>query len=255
MNKITPLLYIKDLSVSNRLMPMSFQINPGEILHVIGPNGSGKSTLLEVLSGLLSHQGTVTFSGESIAQYDLKELAKIRAYLCQSDRPTFNMSVFQYLSLSINKDTHHDVVEKAVSEITIQLCITDKLGKSIHHLSGGEWQRVRLAGVCLQVWPTLNPDAKVLLLDEPAAPLDVGQESLLYQMIEVMASKGLTVVMANHDLNRTLRHSDKVLILKEGVLKVVGETKSLLTSQLLTEIFNTQVTRIEHDGQAHLLFD
>ncbi|GLT13963.1 vitamin B12 import ATP-binding protein BtuD [Vibrio algivorus] len=255
MDKITPMLDIKDLSVSNRLMPMSFQVNSGEIVHVIGPNGSGKSTLLEVLAGLLSHQGTVAFNGESIAQYDLKELAKIRAYLCQSDRPAFNMSVFQYLSLSISKDAHHDLVEKAVGEITTQLCITDKLGKSIHHLSGGEWQRVRLAGVCLQVWPTLNSDAKVLLLDEPAAPLDVGQESLLYQMIKVMASKGLTVVMANHDLNRTLRHSDKVLILKEGVLKAVGETKSLLTSQLMTEIFSTQVTRIEHDGQTHLLFD
>ncbi len=246
---------INDLHVAKRLMPMSFQVQPGDIIHVIGPNGSGKSTLLDVLSGLLSHQGNVRVNGESITHYDLQALAKIRAYLCQSDRPAFNMSVFQYLSLSIAKEMASDVVESAVHEITTQLCITEKLGKSIHHLSGGEWQRVRLAGVCLQVWPTLNPQAKLLLLDEPAAPLDVGQESLLYQMIDVMAKKGLTIIMSNHDLNRTLRHSDKVVVLKEGVLKAMGESKSLLTGELLTDIFNTQVTRIEHAGQAHLLFD
>lgn len=246
---------IKNIAVPPRLLPLNLTVHQGEILHIIGPNGSGKSTLLEAVSGLLKHDGEVLLSGQSITTLSLADLAQKRAYLPQSGRPAFSMSVFHYLSLSIPTMANQVDIPDAIKEITHLLSIEDKLERLIHHLSGGEWQRVRLAGVCIQVWPTLNPYGQVLLLDEPGAPLDVGQESLLYRVIDLMASKGLAVVMANHDLNRTLRHSDHVLILKGGVVQAMGATQDVMNEDLLSEVFNTKVKKIAHENMPYLLFD
>ncbi|OEF23133.1 vitamin B12 ABC transporter ATP-binding protein BtuD [Vibrio rumoiensis] len=249
------MIEIKNVSVAPRLLPLSLCVNEGEILHVIGPNGSGKSTLLEAISGLLKCHGEICLSGESIAHLTLAELAQKRAYLPQTGRPAFSMSVFHYLSLSIPTTANQFDISPAVKEITELLSIENKLHRSIHHLSGGEWQRVRLAGICLQVWPSLNPYGQALLLDEPSAPLDVGQESLLYRLIDLMASKGLAIIMANHDLNRTLRHSDNVLLLREGVVQAVGKTDEVMNESMLSEVFNTQVKKVFHNDSPYLLFE
>lgn len=248
------MITVKDISVAKRLLPVSFQIKPGEKLHIIGPNGSGKSTLLAAMAGLLSYQGNVTIAEQDVADCDLKTLAKLRAYLPQADRPAFSMSVFHYLSLAIPEQADRALVENIVTEVTTLLSIKDKLTSSIHHLSGGEWQRVRLAAICLQAWPELNPQSRVMLLDEPAAPLDVSQESSLYKVVDLMAAKGLAIVIANHDLNRTLQHSDKVLVLKGGVAKAYGVTHEVLTESLISSTFDSQVIRIEHAGQPLLIF-
>ena len=133
--------------------------------------------------------------------------------------------------------------------------LQDKLHRSIQTLSGGEWQRVRLAGVCLQVWRTINPFSQFLILDEPAAPLDIAQEGLLYQLINAMAAQGIGVLVANHDLNRTLKHADKVLLLNNGVLHSSGSADTVLTEEALGEVFNTQVKKVIVDEQPYLIFD
>lgn len=249
------MITIKDLSVAQRLLPVSLQINAGEKLHIIGPNGSGKSTLLSALAGLLPYQGQIELAGSDLKHYDLSALATLRAFLSQSERPAFTMPVFHYLSLAIPATARTEDVERVVEIITTQLSIQNKLSKSIHHLSGGEWQRVRLAAICLQAWPELNPHAQVMLLDEPAAPLDVGQQTILYQMIDMMSEQGLAVVVVNHDLNRTLRHSDKVVLLKGGVVKGYGVTQQVLTETLISQVFDSEIKRIDHQGQPYLIFE
>ncbi|WP_153447072.1 vitamin B12 ABC transporter ATP-binding protein BtuD [Vibrio algicola] len=249
------MIEIDNVSVAPRLMPMSLTIDAGEIVHVIGPNGSGKSTLLESVSGLLACEGHIKIAGQDIKQQSLTALATQRAYLAQQFQSAFSMSVVHYLSLSIPTNAKCALVESAMSEITQILDIADKLERQTQQLSGGEWQRVRLAGMCLQVWPSLNPLAKLLILDEPAAPLDVGQQGLLYRLIDVMAQKGLAVLMANHDLNRTLRHSHSVVILKKGVIQAQGKTEKMMTSELLTTVFTTQVKKIVIEDNAYLLID
>ena len=164
--------------------------------------------------------------------------------------------MFQYLALSLPSSSHglDAEINAALDEISQMLDITDKLHRSIQTLSGGEWQRVRLAGMCLQIWPTLNPYAKLLILDEPAAPLDIAQEALLYKLIERVADKGIAVIMANHDLNRTLRHADQVLLLDKGVLQASGRAEQVLTPEQLESVFNTEVKSISVENQTYLLF-
>lgn len=251
------MIRVSHLSVGARLLPFSLNVEAGEILHVIGPNGSGKSTFLSALSGLQEYQGDVYYDQENIDGYSIEALASQRAFLSQSDRPAFNLVVAQYLALSVPNSKLHDtkLIDETVSELAQLLELGDKLHRSIHNLSGGEWQRVRLCAICLQIWPTLNPAAKLLILDEPAAPLDIGQESLLYRLIQKVADMGLTVVMSNHDLNRTLNYADQVVLFDKGVMLQFGTPHEVLTEQQLESVFNTRVTKAVVNQKSVLLFD
>lgn len=254
-------MHVKHMSVGSRLLPLSFECKAGEIVHIVGPNGSGKSTLLAAISGTLSHRdgmsGEVYVGNKNLLTLPLSEQAHVRGYLCQQSRPAFNVDVFQYLALSLPSGAEiADIkVRDAVNMVVELVQLQDKLHRSIQTLSGGEWQRVRLAGVCLQVWRTINPFSQFLILDEPAAPLDIAQEGLLYQLINAMAAQGIGVLVANHDLNRTLKHADKVLLLNNGVLHSSGNADTVLTEEALGEVFNTQVRRVIVDEQPYLIFD
>ncbi len=254
-------MHVKHMSVGSRLLPLSFECKAGEIVHVVGPNGSGKSTLLAAISGTLSHRegmsGEVYVGDKNLLTLPLSEQAHVRGYLCQQSRPAFNVDVFQYLALSLPSGAEiADIkVRDAVNMVVELVQLQDKLHRSIQTLSGGEWQRVRLAGVCLQVWRTINPFSQFLILDEPAAPLDIAQEGLLYQLINAMAAQGIGVLVANHDLNRTLKHADKVLLLNNGVLHSSGSADTVLTEEALGEVFNTQVKKVIVDEQPYLIFD
>lgn len=254
-------MHVKHISVGSRLLPLSFECKAGEIVHVVGPNGSGKSTLLAAISGTLSHRegmsGEVYVGNKNLLTLPLSEQAHVRGYLCQQSRPAFNVDVFQYLALSLPSGAEiADIkVRDAVNMVVELVQLQDKLHRSIQTLSGGEWQRVRLAGVCLQVWRTINPFSQFLILDEPAAPLDIAQEGLLYQLINAMAAQGIGVLVANHDLNRTLKHADKVLLLNNGVLHSSGNADTVLTEEALGEVFNTQVKKVIVDEQPYLIFD
>ncbi|MCR9925201.1 vitamin B12 ABC transporter ATP-binding protein BtuD [Vibrio alginolyticus] len=255
------MMHVKHMSVGSRLLPLSFECKAGEIVHIVGPNGSGKSTLLAAISGTLSHRegmsGEVYVGDKNLLTLPLSEQAHVRGYLCQQSRPAFNVDVFQYLALSLPSGAEiADIkVRDAVNMVVELVQLQDKLHRSIQTLSGGEWQRVRLAGVCLQVWRTINPFSQFLVLDEPAAPLDIAQEGLLYQLINAMAAQGIGVLVANHDLNRTLKHADKVLLLNNGVLHSSGNADTVLTEEALGEVFNTQVKKVIVDEQPYLIFD
>lgn len=254
-------MHVKHMSVGSRLLPLSFECKAGEIVHIVGPNGSGKSTLLAAISGTLSHRdgmsGEVYVGNKNLLTLPLSEQAHVRGYLCQQSRPAFNVDVFQYLALSLPSGAEiADIkVRDAVNMVVELVQLQDKLHRSIQTLSGGEWQRVRLAGVCLQVWRTINPFSQFLILDEPAAPLDIAQEGLLYQLINAMAAQGIGVLVANHDLNRTLKHADKVLLLNNGVLHSSGSADTVLTEEALGEVFNTQVKKVIVDEKPYLIFD
>lgn len=254
-------MHVKHMSVGSRLLPLSFECKAGEIVHIVGPNGSGKSTLLAAISGTLSYRegmsGEVYVGNKNLLTLPLSEQAHVRGYLCQQSRPAFNVDVFQYLALSLPSGAEiADIkVRDAVNMVVELVQLQDKLHRSIQTLSGGEWQRVRLAGVCLQVWRTINPFSQFLILDEPAAPLDIAQEGLLYQLINAMAAQGIGVLVANHDLNRTLKHADKVLLLNNGVLHSSGSADTVLTEEALGEVFNTQVKKVIVDEQPYLIFD
>ncbi|MGB8667087.1 MAG: ATP-binding cassette domain-containing protein, partial [Serratia inhibens] len=151
------MLQLSDVGVEGRLAPFSAQVDAGLQYHLIGPNGAGKSTLLARLAGMQPGGGEILLSGQPLAGYQGNELALHRAYLSQQQPPVALMPVFQYLALHQPAGAAEAAVESTILYLCQRLKLMDKLPRMLTQLSGGEWQRVRLASVLLQVWPTDNP--------------------------------------------------------------------------------------------------
>ncbi len=105
------------------------------------------------------------------------------------------------------------------------LGLDNKLGRPVNQLSGGEWQRVRLAAVILQIDPLSNSAGQLLLLDEPMNSLDVAQQAALDRLLHELSAAGIAVVMSSHDLNHTLRHAGQSWLLCRGSHRLRGDRR------------------------------
>ncbi|EJD9551183.1 vitamin B12 ABC transporter ATP-binding protein BtuD [Escherichia coli] len=238
------LMNLCNVTNHGRLLNISGDILQGEIIHLIGPNGSGKSTLLERMSGLTYGLGDIFFRNRHIEQWSLPHLARHRAWLSQHQSAPFAMPVWHYLSL-------HTFGNKKISlhnEVTTTLSINDKLNRKLSHLSGGEWQRVRLAGAILQIFPQYNRNGQLLLLDEPMNNLDIVQQNALDDLLKRLCSLGVTIIMSGHDLNHSLRNAHKIWLINKGSLIDSGETYEMLTPLKLKSTFGVDFQRINANG-------
>lgn len=231
------MLQLSEVGVEGRLMPFSGQIATGLQVHLIGPNGAGKSTLLARLAGMLPGFGEVRLSGRLLETYAGAELARHRAYLCQQQPPVALMPVFQYLALHQPVGADASELESTILYLARSLKLADKLSRMLTQLSGGEWQRVRLAAVLLQVWPTVNPLSQLLLLDEPTNSLDVAQKVALDRLLQEFCQSGRSALVCAHDLNHTLQQADRVWLLQAGRLVAEGSTHEVMEPGLLSRVY------------------
>jgi len=207
---------LQDVAESGRLGPITATVNAGEILHLVGPNGAGKSTLLARMAGLASGPGSITLSGTPLDAWHATALARRRAYLTQQQTPPFAMPVWHYLTLHQPDRSHTELLH----DVAGALGLDDKLGRTANQLSGGEWQRVRLAAVILQIHPAGNSEGQLLLLDEPAASLDAHSEQRVMQALNA-ASLRQTTLMVTHQLEG-LADWDAVWVMQSGSIVEQG---------------------------------
>jgi len=242
------MLQCNNLSVAERLRAFSTQVEAGSRVHIVGPNGAGKSSLLARMAGLLQGAGGVSLAGQSLDTLSGPQLARRRGYLCQQSAPISMMPVFQYLSLHQPAMAEAALVASTVAHLTRELHLEDKLHRPVTRLSGGEWQRVRLAATLLQVWPTLNPQSQLLLLDEPMNSLDVAQQQALDGLIDHYCASGRIAIMSDHDLNHTLHHAGIVWLMKAGQVLVAGDCINIMQPEALSGIFgvNFQMHNLEN---------
>ena len=246
---MSTLMQLQDVETPGRLGPLSGEINRGEILHLVGPNGAGKSTLLARMAGLTQGKGSVMFNDKSLDAWRAASLARHRAYLAQQQMPPFSMPVWHFLSLH---QQHNP--DAALSEaIAAALGLSDKLGRTTSQLSGGEWQRVRLAAVILQIHPQGNPDGRLLLLDEPMNSLDVAQQVALDRLLSALCEAGVTIVMSSHDLNHTLRHAHRAWLLRNGQLVTSGSRDRVMTPANLEKAYQIPFRRLNIEGHSVLI--
>lgn len=178
------MLTLTDLSIEHRLTGVSATVQAGRLVNIIGPNGAGKSTLLAAAAGLLPYRGSALLGEDEIAELSPQRLSHQRAYLAQQQESRAMMRVFQYIELHLPKEASVGKVEGVVMQLVQRLDLGDKLDRLLTQLSGGEWQRVRLAAAFLQVWPEINPEGRLLLLDEPMNSLDVAQQASLNRLLK-----------------------------------------------------------------------
>lgn len=243
------LMQLNGVTETGRLQAISAQVNAGEILHLVGPNGAGKSTLLARMAGLSTGPGEILLQGEPLPRWSPASLACRRAYLAQQQSAPFAMPVWHYLTLH-----QYDKQQKTLlSDVAGALSIEDKLSRHVSQLSGGEWQRVRLAAVILQIHPGGNPHGQLLLLDEPMNSLDVAQQVALDRLLSALSLQGIAVVMSSHDLNHTLRHAHRVWLLKRGLLIASGARDSVLTPPNLAKAYDMSFRRLDIEGHRMII--
>ncbi|HAT00237.1 MAG TPA: vitamin B12-transporter ATPase, partial [Pantoea agglomerans] len=139
-----------------------------------------------------------------------------------------------------------------LSTLLKRLQLQDKLSRSLTRLSGGEWQRVRLAAVCVQIDPHINPHGRLLILDEPMTALDIAQQKAVDDLIADLCAAGISVIASSHDLNHSLQQADRVWLMDKGALIAQGEPAEVLTPQRLTPLYQIAFRQLELEGRTLL---
>jgi ABC-2 type transport system ATP-binding protein len=183
--------------------PLSFTLEPGQLVGIIGPNGAGKTTLLAMLAGV-----TQPTAGEVI-----QPAGKI-GWVPQQPALYSKLSAAENLRLFARLERVADP-EQAVARMLRQTDLEDRADDEVGKLSGGNQQRVNIA-IGLLCEPA------VLLLDEPSASLDPRQRERLWEFIGRLAGGGTTVVFSTHNVAEAERYADRLLVLVDGELLFTG---------------------------------
>jgi len=235
------------------LTDLDLPVKEGEFMGLVGPNGSGKTTLLKNMGGVLeADDGTVYLDGKELMRIPIKEIATKVAALEQETTVGFDFTVREVVEMGrfphLDRFERHSdgdlrAVERAI-EVTDLMDFTDRY---VNKLSGGEKQRVFLALALAQ-----EPD--LLLLDEPTASLDINYQIKIMETVKSLQSEGLTVVAAIHDLNLAAQYADRVALLCDGSVKVLGDPCDVLTRENIAEVFGVEVEveNSETKGTIHI---
>jgi zinc transport system ATP-binding protein len=228
-------LDVEGLSVSfggtSILRQLRFQIVRGSSVAIIGPNGAGKTVLLRALIGAIPFTGTIRWAPGIRFGYVPQKLDLVR------DVPITGAD-FLSAKASLNGNARVPTADVLRSVGLSERACTQPIGS----LSGGQFQRL-LVGFALM------GDPDVLLLDEPTAGVDEsGQERLNELVHRLQHDRGLTVLMISHDLSVVFRHATNVLCLGLGPERTCfGEPQTVLTPELLNEIYGAPVAFHVHD--------
>lgn len=220
------------------LNDINLKITKGSIITMIGPNGSGKSTLLKNLaSTLMPKVGTVLLDNRELKSYPLKELAREVAVVPQNTNIEYDFTVHEIVLMGRNpyvgrfkQETFKDIaVVKEAMERTNTWHLRDR---SINQLSGGESQRVVIARALAQ-------EPQILLLDEPTAALDMHHQIEILDLLKVLnEEKGVTIIMALHDINLAARYSKEILLLHKGTKITMGSPDQVITKENLQKAYS-----------------
>jgi vitamin B12 transport system ATP-binding protein len=244
------LLRLQQAALPGRLLPLTGELAAGQLLHVAGPNGAGKSTLLSVIAGLQPASGTVLLDEQPLSDWNGAAMARVRGWLPRQQAPLSQMPVWHYLRLHLKQAGGQ--ADNRLSTLLKRLQLQDKLSRSLTRLSGGEWQRVRLAAVCMQIDPNINPHGRLLILDEPMTALDIAQQKAVDDLIADLCAAGISVIASSHDLNHSLQQADRVWLMDQGELIAQGEPAEVLTPQRLTPIYQIAFRQLELEGRTLL---
>ena len=232
---------VRDLSFAygkrQVLRQVSFRTRPGQLVAVLGPNGAGKSTLFRCILGFLPrYRGEIALCGHDLRSLDRRSLARLAAYIPQSSAPVYNYTVRD--TVLMGADPFHGPgpsQQETADRVLETLGIRDLAARGINEISGGERQLALIARAMAQ-------QAKILLMDEPTASLDYGNQFRLLRQVRQLADSGYTVLLSTHNPEHAFRFATDVLVLREGGVRVFGPAAETLTEELLREIYRIPLT-------------
>lgn len=234
------------------LKNINFRIKSGEVLSVLSPNGGGKTTLFRCILGIIKdYTGAVFFDGTDIRTLGAKKLSRYAAYVPQSHYPLFNYTVEEMVLMGTtpllkNTASPQDSEEELSKEALCRLGIEHLSKKSFMQLSGGE-QRLVLIARALSRHPPL------VVLDEPTADLDIGNQAVVMSHIKALSTSGFTVLMSTHDPAQAYSHSSRVLALCNGEVLALGKPEHVISEDILKKLYNidSKITKLPN-GEIHI---
>jgi len=234
-----------ELPVLNKV---SARFETGELVCLCGLNGSGKSTFLSVLAGIKSPALIVSGEPEICVEQDSKyenpvkigslkrkECAKLISYMTQNENSIWDFTVRDIIltgRYAYSKNGNYSAEdEKLTDEVIKELELEEFADRSVHSLSGGEFQKVRIARSIVQT-------PKFLILDEPAANLDFVYEPKLMELLrKISVEKRLGIIISIHDINHAAQYADKVLMFPKHKPSIFGKTADVFTLENLKSTF------------------
>lgn len=218
------------------LSDVSLTASRGALTAVVGPNGSGKSTLVRALVGRVPLAGgSVVVDGRPVGGSDRRALATRVAVVVQREESAFPLRVREYVALGryphlglFRAPSRAD--RAAVTESLARTGTAHLIDRAVTELSGGEWQRVRLARAVAQ-------GAQAIVLDEPTTFLDVGHEMGVFELMSRLAREGRAVLLVSHQLNLVARFADHIVLLHRGQVAARGSPGDVMQASILERVY------------------
>ncbi len=246
----------RDLSIGypDRLVGsgLNVRLAEGEVLALLGPNGGGKTTLLKTLLGLIpARSGEVRVMDRPLAALSAPERARLIGYVPQVHHGTFAFTVESVVMMGrtahgslFAAPTAHD---RAVSLAALARFGIEALAqRSYTEISGGERQLVLLARALAQ-------EPRFVVLDEPTASLDFGNQGKVMREIRALADAGLGVLFTTHDPNHAMRAATRAFLLRDGTCLTDGPVADVLTRETLEQLYRAPVQIMREDGRVAFL--
>jgi iron complex transport system ATP-binding protein len=218
---------------------VSMTAEAGKLTAVVGPNGSGKTTLVRLLLGRLPLlTGKVLLEGQPLSSLSRRQVARKVAVVVQREETTFPMRVADYLALGRYPHSRSWFSPPPALESLRRAAATagveQLLERSTEALSGGEWQRVRLARALVQ-------DTPAIVLDEPTTFLDIAHEMEIFELLSSLARAGHCVLAVSHQLNLVARFADRVVLLSRGRCAAQGAPAEVMQARTIEAVYGWPV--------------
>jgi len=229
---------------------VSFTIQSQERIAVIGPNGSGKSTLFKAIVGLIPF----TMGHISIYGVDCRSSHSFVSYVPQHEAVDWSFPISVYDVVMMGRIRHigwfrwarssdHTRVQKLLDELNLSHLAKRQIGE----LSGGQKRRVFIARALAQ-------DTRVLLMDEPFTGVDTVAENDIMEALDILSERGITIMLATHNMQKAAQHFDKILLMKRELL-TFGAPEDVMRPESLSQAYGGGLQVFDQNGETTMFVD